>query len=287
MNEIVHRPALLKATLELMQPREGETFVDFTLGGAGHFAAFLPYLGAEGLAIGLDRDDEAIARAKRLQKDWPTCRIVLRQAKFSEAESVLQELGVEGINLALFDLGVSAFQVDDPTRGFSYLADGPLSMQMGSDKKKAMELVNGLGEKQLTQIISTLGEERYAKRIAKSIVRKREEAPINTTLELVSAVDRAIPPRRSAISTPSGRACSSPSASSPMTKWTSYIAGCWGPSDTCLRAGGWALSPGSRWKTARQSTPSSFTGRRARKSRSGSCSPKRCVHVVGGRTAFA
>ena len=195
MNEIVHRPALLKAVLELMQPTEGETFVDFTLGGAGHFAAFLPYLGMEGTAIGFDRDPAAIARAERLQENWPPCRIILRQAKFSEAESVLEELGVKGINLALFDLGVSAFQVDDPTRGFSYLADGPLSMQMGSDKKKAMELVNGLGEKQLTQIISTLGEERYAKRIAKSIVRKREEGPIKTTLQLVDAVDRAVPPK--------------------------------------------------------------------------------------------
>lgn len=185
----------MKAVLELMQPREGETLVDFTLGGAGHFAAFLPYLGPEGTAIGLDRDPAAIARAERLREKWPPCRIILRQARFSEAEDVLEELGVTGIDLALFDLGVSAFQVDDPTRGFSYLADGPLSMQMGSDKKKAMELVNGLGERELTQIISTLGEERYAKRIARSIVRKREEAPIRTTLQLVNAVDRAIPPK--------------------------------------------------------------------------------------------
>ncbi len=178
-----------------MQPRAGETFVDFTLGGAGHFAAFLPHLGPEGTAIGLDRDGEAIARAERLQKDWPPCKVFLRQARFSEAEGVLQELGVTGIDLALFDLGVSAFQVDDPTRGFSYLADGPLLMQMGSDKKKAMELVNGLGERELTQIISTLGEERYARRIAKSIVRKRKEGPIKTTLQLVDAVDSAVPPK--------------------------------------------------------------------------------------------
>jgi len=191
---IVHRPGLLNEVIELMQPKRGETFVDFTLGGAGHFSAFLPHLGTTGLAIGLDRDEFAIQRAQRLRETWPECRIVLRQARFSEAEEVLQDLGVDGFDLALFDLGVSAFQVDDPARGFSFQADGPLDMQMGGDTKTALEIVNGSSERELAQMISTYGEERYARRIASAIVRRREKQPIRTTLELVETVDRAVPP---------------------------------------------------------------------------------------------
>lgn len=176
-----------------MQPKLGETFVDFTLGGAGHFAAFLPHLGPTGMAIGLDRDETAIQRAESLRASWPKCRVALRQARFSEAEEVLQSLGVEGFDLALFDLGVSAFQVDDPARGFSFQADGPLDMQMGGDNKNAMEIVNGSSEHELAQLISAYGEERYARRIANAIVRRRAKQPIRTTLELVEAVDRAVP----------------------------------------------------------------------------------------------
>ncbi len=193
MDEIVHRPGLLNEVIEAMQPKRGETFVDFTLGGAGHFSAFLPHLEPTGLAIGLDRDEFAVQRAEGLKETWPECRVILRQARFSDAEEVLQSLGVEGFDLALFDLGVSAFQVDDPDRGFSFMADGPLEMQMGSDTKTAMEIVNGSSERELVQMISTYGEERFARRIANAIVRRRAKQPIRTTLELVDTVDRAVP----------------------------------------------------------------------------------------------
>jgi 16S rRNA (cytosine1402-N4)-methyltransferase len=176
-----------------MQPKTGETFVDFTLGGAGHFSAFLPYLAPDGIAIGFDRDGSAIERASAMRAQWPKMRIELRQSLFSEAEETLEELGIAGFQLALFDLGVSAFQVDDPARGFSFSQDGPLLMQMGESKKTAMEIVNGASERELTGILTDFGEERFARRIAKSIVRKREEKPIRSTLELVAAVDRAVP----------------------------------------------------------------------------------------------
>lgn len=191
--DIVHRPGLLNEVLGIMQPREGETFVDFTLGGSGHFSAFLPHLAPSGTAIGLDRDESAIERAEEMRAQWPQMRIELRQCRFSDAEEALDEMGVSGIDIALFDLGVSAFQVDDPDRGFSFMADGPLLMQMGESKKTAMDVVNGASERELTAILSDFGEERFARRIAKSIVRKRQEKPIRNTLELVEAVDRAVP----------------------------------------------------------------------------------------------
>ncbi len=176
-----------------MQPKKGETFVDFTLGGTGHFSAFLPYLAPDGIAIGLDRDEGAIVRAEAMRPQWPQMRIELRQCRFSDAEDALEDMGIPGFGLALFDLGVSAFQVDDPSRGFSFMADGPLLMQMGESKKTAMEIVNGASERELTAILTDFGEERYARRIARSIVRKRQEKPIRNTLELVEAVDRAVP----------------------------------------------------------------------------------------------
>jgi 16S rRNA (cytosine1402-N4)-methyltransferase len=176
-----------------MEPKEGETFVDFTLGGAGHFSAFLPRLSPTGIAVGLDRDSDAIERAEAMRPQWPEMRIELRQCRFSNAEDALDEMGIEGFHLALFDLGVSAFQVDDPSRGFSFMANGPLSMQMGESRKTAMEIVNGASERELAGILTDFGEERFARRIARSIVQKRQEKPIRTTLELVEAVDRAVP----------------------------------------------------------------------------------------------
>lgn len=167
--------------------------MDFTLGGSGHFSSFLPFLAPSGVAIGFDRDGDAIKRAEAVLPQWPKMRIELRQCRFSNAAEVLEEMGIAGIDLALFDLGVSAFQVGDSSRGFSFQADGPLLMQMGDGKKTAIEIVNSASERELTGILSDFGEERFARRIARSIVRKRGEKPIQSTLELVEAVDRAIP----------------------------------------------------------------------------------------------
>jgi len=190
-----HRSALLREVVELLAPARGEVLVDFTVGGGGHFIALLTHLGATGLALGMDRDESALSAVRAALPPDAAPRIVLRCALFSEAEQVFREEGIDGFDLGLFDLGISSLQLDDPGRGFSFSAEGPLDMRMGRGEKTALELVNSLPEHQLAQIISDYGEERHARRIASAIGRHRRFSPIDTTLKLVQAVDSAVPAR--------------------------------------------------------------------------------------------
>ncbi|OPX22149.1 MAG: 16S rRNA (cytosine(1402)-N(4))-methyltransferase [Planctomycetales bacterium 4484_113] len=190
-----HLPALLREVVELLAPASGEVLVDFTVGGGGHFRALLAHLGERGLALGMDRDERALAATRESLPPDVAPRVILRCALFSEAEQVLREEGIEGFDLGLFDLGISSLQLDDAGRGFSFSAEGPLDMQMGRGENTALELVNSLPEEQLAQIIRNLGEERLARRIARAISRRRRLAPIDTTLRLVEAIDSAVPPQ--------------------------------------------------------------------------------------------
>jgi len=191
-----HRPALLREVVELLAPADGEVLVDFTVGGGGHFTALLPHLGESGLALGMDRDERALAVARATLPAESAPRIILRCARFTEAEQVLREEGIEGFDIGLFDLGISSLQLDDASRGFSFSAEGPLDMQMGRGERTAFELVNSLPERELAQIIHDYGEEHLARRIARTISRRRELAPIDTTLKLVQAVDSSVPPKQ-------------------------------------------------------------------------------------------
>ena len=156
--------------------------------------AILEASGADGRIVGLDRDATAVAtvrQALRLYGD----RAVIVQAAYDDAPHVVRETTERNLDGALLDLGVSSLQLDTPARGFSFLANGPLDMRMDvRDSVTAADLVNRLPEKELVRILAEYGEERYARRIAKGMVRRRAQSPILTTLALVEVIREAVPP---------------------------------------------------------------------------------------------
>lgn len=203
-----HEPVLLDKVLSLLSPRPDGCYVDCTVGGGGHARAILERLGPGGRLIGLDQDEEALraARSRLLgparsegvdsgPASDPAAVVTLLQANFAQVARVLDRLGVERSDGFLYDLGVSSHQLDTAERGFSYQQDAPLDMRMnpGEQTTSAYHLVNGLTEAELARLIWEYGEERWAKRIAYFIVKRRENRNIETTGELVAAIKAAIP----------------------------------------------------------------------------------------------
>ena len=186
----MHRPVLSQALIELLQPRPGAVFVDCTLGGGGHARALLERIQPGGRFLGLDRDPAAVARvAENLTGFDPPPKLV--QGNFADLDQIAAECGFDQVDGVLFDLGLSSFQLDDGERGFSFRADGPLDMRMDpASPVTAAMLVNRLDLAGLARVIRTLGEERWATRIAEFIVRRR---PLKTTRDLAAAVEAAIP----------------------------------------------------------------------------------------------
>ena len=197
-NEYRHTPVLLAECLEHLKLKTQHTFVDATLGGAGHSIEVAKRLGTEGLLIGIDQDDMALeaagARLDALPADVKP-HIKLLKGNFGDLDDLLVEAEVPGIDAILFDLGVSSPQLDFVSRGFSFKKDAPLDMRMDPGKQtiNAAELVNTLNEQELTRIISEYSDERWASRIARFIVAARETAPIETTGQLVDVIKAAIP----------------------------------------------------------------------------------------------
>lgn len=191
--EFKHVSVLLKESIEGLNIHPGGTYVDCTLGGAGHSIEILRRLGPEGQLIGIDQDPAAIANAvEKLQGFAGQFHAV--QRNFSRIKHVLDELAIHAIDGTLFDLGVSSYQLDTPERGFSYMHDAELDMRMGPDQPvSAKDLVNKLSEEELTDIIRRYGEERWAKRIASFIVAERKRQPIATTGKLVEVIKAAVP----------------------------------------------------------------------------------------------
>jgi len=190
-----HRPVLLKEVLEGLNINKMGTYVDCTVGGAGHSHDILEMSSPGGKLIGLDQDVEAIAAASRRLAQFGD-RVTLVQSNFVNLAGVLDRLGIQQVDGVLFDLGVSSYQIDNPERGFSYQRNAPLDMRMNRDTGiTAGELVNSMSEKELSRIIDKYGEERFAGRIALFIVREREKAPIVTTDQLVDVIKAAIPAR--------------------------------------------------------------------------------------------
>lgn len=186
-----HRPVLVKETLALLAPREGGVFVDATLGGGGHAEEVLRKIGPSGVLIGIDRDPEALEYAgKRLLAT--DGRVLLFEGNFADLTSILQRAEVSKVDGVLFDFGVSSHQLDSP-RGFSFQRDEPLDMRMGRGGLSAADIVNEYPEADLARVIKDYGEERYARRIAKAITRRRQEKKISTTVELADLVVSAIP----------------------------------------------------------------------------------------------
>lgn len=192
MSEFHHVSVLLDECIEALNIRPDGIYVDGTLGGAGHSYHIAEKL-TTGRLIGIDRDPVALAAAgKRLEPFGD--RVTLVHSNFCRMAQVLEELEIPGVDGILLDLGVSSPQLDDGARGFSYMADAPLDMRMDSgDALTAHTVVNTWSQEELKRILYDYGEERYAPAIAAAIVRRRETAPIETTLELVDVIRSAMP----------------------------------------------------------------------------------------------
>ena len=193
MTEFHHVSVLLEECIDGLNIKPDGIYVDGTLGGAGHSSQIAAKL-TTGRLIGIDRDEIALdAAARRLEpyKD----RVTLVHSNFCEIASVLKQLNIDGVDGVLLDLGVSSPQLDDRSRGFSYMADAPLDMRMdNTDALTAATVVNTWPYEELKRILYDYGEERYAPQIASAICRKREQKPIATTLELVDVIRSAMPP---------------------------------------------------------------------------------------------
>lgn len=188
MSESPHVSVLLDEVIENLAAKPGDTIVDGTFGAGGYSRAILA-TGAK--VVAFDRDPTV----RRFAAGFPEDRFQLVEARFSEMDAVLGEGCVDGVAL---DLGVSSMQIDEAERGFSFMQDGPLDMRMGSDGPTAADLVNTAEAAELARIIYVYGEERESRRIARAIVRRREEQPFTRTLELAEFVEKSLGGRRGA-----------------------------------------------------------------------------------------
>lgn len=190
--EYIHRPVLLDECIQALNIKPGGTYLDGTLGRAGHSLEIVKRL-TTGRLICIDRDDAAIEAAK-VKLAGHLDKVTLVHGNFHDLDQLLEGLGDPPIDGMLFDLGVSSPQLDDPARGFSYMHDAPLDMRMDrSAPLTAAEVVNTWSQEELTRVLWQYGEEKYASRIAGAILRRRAEAPIETTLELVEVIKSAMP----------------------------------------------------------------------------------------------
>ena len=192
MSEFHHVSVLLEECIEGLNIKPEGTYVDGTLGGAGHSSRIAALL-TTGRHIGIDRDPIALKAAGERLKPWED-RVTLVHSNFCEIAKVLEDLEIGGVDGILLDLGVSSPQLDDGERGFSYMVDAPLDMRMNNeDALSAYNVVNTWSYEELKKILYEYGEERYAPRIASAICSRREERPIETTLELVEIIRSAMP----------------------------------------------------------------------------------------------
>ncbi len=194
ITSFAHRPVMLDECVEALQIRPHGIYVDCTLGGGGHSFEIAGRLEKDGRLIGIDQDTAALtAAADRLcvYRD----RITLVHDNFQNIRAILAENQIAGIDGALIDLGVSSYQLDTPSRGFSYQHDAPLDMRMNTEASlTAYDIVNKYSRNELCRIIREYGEERFASSIASHIIKAREKAPVRTTLELADIVRASIPP---------------------------------------------------------------------------------------------
>lgn len=191
--EFNHKSVLFDECMEHLDIKPGGIYVDGTLGGGGHSSGICERLGSEGLLIGIDRDEDALAAAKERLAEYQ-CKKLFVQSNYSDIKDVLAENGIDGIDGALLDLGVSSFQLDNADRGFSYMQIAPLDMRMNRrDGLTAYDVVNTYSRQELTDIIKKYGEEKWASRIATFITDRRKEKPIENTEELVEIIKAAIP----------------------------------------------------------------------------------------------
>ncbi len=188
--EFSHYSVLLKETIDSLDIKPDGIYIDGTAGGAGHSREIAKRL-TTGRLIAVDKDPDAIEVVTERLKDYPCATVV--QNDFRNIKMIAAELGLERVDGILLDLGVSSHQLDEAQRGFSYHSDAPLDMRMSQQGMSARDVVNSYSERDIARILRDYGEEKFASKIARTIVSKREKAPIETTLELAEIIKNAIP----------------------------------------------------------------------------------------------
>lgn len=187
--EFKHQPVLVKEVLQYLAPKPNENFVDCTLGGGGHAKEILKLTGSQGKLLGIDLDQAAISSAEQNLKEYKD-RIYLIKDNYKNLDKIIYDLGgfnkIDGI---LLDLGLSSYELEDETRGFSFRGSALLDMRFGSTEKTAAYIINQYKEENLARIFKEYGEERYAKQIARAIVNERQLGPISKTNQLVSIIE--------------------------------------------------------------------------------------------------
>lgn len=192
MKEFEHIPVLLNECIKGLNIKENGIYVDGTLGGAGHSFEIATNLKNTGTLIGIDRDEEAIKKAKDTLKDFKN--VIYVQDNHDNIKEILERLNIEKVDGILLDLGVSSYQIDEETRGFSYIKNSPLDMRMDKTQKlTAKEVVNTYSEQDLADIIYKYGEEKFSRQIARRICEYRKTKEIETTTELVQIIEKCVP----------------------------------------------------------------------------------------------
>lgn len=190
MSEFKHIPVLFNETIDALNVRPDGIYVDCTAGGGGHCAAVAERL-TKGRIIAIDQDPEAVANLQERFKN--NGRVTIVHDNFVNISSILENLGIDGVDGIMADLGVSSHQLDTDERGFSFHKDAPLDMRMSMEGMSAADLVNTASQSELQKIIYTYGEEKFAPSIARNIVKAREKKPIETTFELVDIIKASMP----------------------------------------------------------------------------------------------
>jgi 16S rRNA (cytosine1402-N4)-methyltransferase len=196
MTAFSHVPVLRDEAVAMLQPRDGGIYLDGTFGGGGYARAILDSCACRLIAI--DRDPAAVARAQELAQSYPD-RFEICEGRISNLSTLTAARGVTALDGAVFDLGVSSYQIDDPARGFSFRHDGPLDMQMGSSGNNAAQIVNLCPESELADILYEYGDEKASRKIAKAIIERRKVQKFETTSDLAGVIRSVVRPDKSGI----------------------------------------------------------------------------------------
>lgn len=186
-----HVPVMLEKCIDGLAIRPDGIYVDGTAGGAGHSSAIAKRLGENGRLISIDRDPDAVAVATERLSVYPVAQVV--QNNYSNIRQVLDSLNIGQVDGILLDLGVSSYQLDEGSRGFSYHVEAPLDMRMEKTGISAYDIVNTYSQQELARIIFEYGEEKFSRRIAENIVKSREISPVETTLQLADIIRNSVP----------------------------------------------------------------------------------------------
>ena len=189
--EFHHISVLLTECIDGLDIKPDGVYVDGTAGGGGHSSAIAAELSEKGKLIALDRDPDAVAAATKRLEPFPNAQVI--HSNYSEMRSVLDRLDIDKVDGILMDLGVSSFQLDEGSRGFSYNSDAPLDMRMSKVGTSAKDIVNTYSESELARIMFEYGEEKFSRKIAANIIKAREKAPVETTFQLADIIRESVP----------------------------------------------------------------------------------------------